>query len=79
VFLVLAAGFRHQPWFSSNPFDNPAGSALGMSTAWARVGIAASCWYNLVLARSWAAPSPLGHLWTLSLEVQFYVALVLVV
>ncbi|HET9731191.1 MAG TPA: acyltransferase [Acidimicrobiales bacterium] len=79
VFVVLAAGFRHQPWFSSNPFGNPDGSGLRMSTAWAGVGIAASWWYNLVLARSWAAPSPLGHLWTLSLEVQFYVGVVLAV
>ncbi|HET9690211.1 MAG TPA: acyltransferase [Acidimicrobiales bacterium] len=79
VFLVLAAGFRHQPWFSSNPFGDPNGAGLHMSTAWDGAGIAASWWYNLALARSWATPSPLGHLWTLSLEVQFYLAVVVAV
>ena len=79
VFLLLAAGFRHQPWFSSNPFGNPDGGWLHLSTALAGAGIAVSWWYNVILAHSWVTPSPLGHLWTLSLEVQFYVAAVLIV
>ena len=77
VFLILAAGFRHQPWFSSNPFGNPNGGSLQMSTALTGAGIALSGWYNVILARSWATSSPLGHLWTLSLEVQFYVVVAL--
>ena len=79
VFLLLAAAFRHQPWFSSNPFGNRDGGWLHMSTALAGAGIALSWWYNVILARSWVTSSPLGHLWTLSLEVQFYVAVVLAV
>ena len=77
VFLVLAAAFRHQLWFSSNPFGNPNGGSLRMSTALAGAGIALSWWYNVILARSWVTASPLGHLWTLSLEVQFYVVVAL--
>lgn len=79
VFLLLAVDFRHQPWFNSNPFGNPDGGWLHWSTALSGAGIAVSWWYNVILARSWVTPSPLGHLWTLSLEVQFYVAVVLVV
>ena len=79
VFLVLAATFRHRPWFSSNPFGNRNGGWLHMSTAVTGAGIALSGWYNVILARSWVTPSPLGHLWTLSLEVQFYVVVALVV
>lgn len=79
AFLILAAGFGHQPWFSSNPFGNPNGAPLHMSTALAGAGIALSWWYNVILARSWVTSSPLGHLWTLSLEVQFYVGVAVVV
>lgn len=79
VFLILAAAFGHQPWFSSNPFGNPYGAWLRLPTALMGAGIALSWWYNVILARSWVTPSPLGHLWTLSLEVQFYLVVALAV
>lgn len=80
VVLLVAAGFGREGWFASTPFGpphapgppTPAGSLLWPAAA------ALGYVYNLFLAfrgaLGVAMPQPFGHLWTLSVEGQFYLA-----
>lgn len=77
VFLVLASFFRDSRWFSSTPFGSLNGPPLAMHVALSGVAAALLYSYNILLARGWATPSSLGHLWTLAIEGQFYVGWVL--
>ncbi|MGN6242574.1 MAG: acyltransferase family protein [Motilibacteraceae bacterium] len=78
VVLLLAAWFGREGWFASTPFGpprapgppTPVGSMLWPAAA------ALGYVYNLLLAFPRAVdapmPQPFGHLWTLSVEGQFY-------
>lgn len=74
VFLVLAAAFGRDGWFQSSPFGPPRapGPPLGMRTALGSVGATLGYVYNFFLARRAHLAAPLGHMWTLSVEGQFY-------
>lgn len=74
VFLVLAAGFGRDGWFQSSPFGPPhaPGRPLGMRAALGSVGASLGYIYNFFLAHQVRMAAPLGHLWTLSVEGQFY-------
>lgn len=75
VFVAAAALFGHDSWFASNPFGPPHRPGLPVQWSNAVFGSVAGLgyFYNLLLAYSVPTPSPLGHLWTLSVEAQFYV------
>lgn len=74
VFLVLAEAFGRTGWFQSSPFGPPhaPGRPLGMATALESVAASLGYVYNFFLAYRVHMASALGHLWTLSVEGQFY-------
>ncbi len=73
-YLVVAAAFGHQPWFGGVPgAAGPAAPVAFTADLHAAAGVA-SYLYNLAIAYHWrwGEGAPVGHLWTLSVEVQFY-------
>ncbi|MGH9056745.1 MAG: acyltransferase family protein [Acidimicrobiales bacterium] len=72
VFVVADAAFGHTLWFASSPFGRGAGRPVTLLQAAAGVGASISYTFNFFLAHSVHMASPLGHLWTLSVEGQFY-------
>lgn len=75
IVVAMTAAFGHTGWFGSSPFGAP--DAPGGPVSFARtVGAAFAALgyvYNFLLAHSVHMPQPFGHLWTLSVEGQFYV------
>ncbi len=67
--LVLAA---------SNPFSAYAGHPVTLRGALGGVVVALVYGYNVFLIHVKVTPLPLGHLWTLAIEGQFYAGWVLV-
>jgi peptidoglycan/LPS O-acetylase OafA/YrhL len=73
-FLIMDAAFGGAPWFGSSPFGpGGPGTAVPLPLALKGVGAALSYTYNEFLAWNAPMPQPLGHLWTLAVEGQFYV------
>lgn len=75
VLVVMAAAFGQTGWFASTPFgptDAP-GGPVSFTRTLAGAGAALSYVYNILLSHSILMPQPFGHLWTLSVEGQFYV------
>lgn len=76
VFVLADSLFGRNGWFASNPFGPPhqPGAPVPIGQALLGSGAALGYVYNFFLAHSVSMPSPLGHLWTLSVEGQFYAA-----
>lgn len=79
VFVVADAAFGSTPWFASTPFGRGAGRPVTLVQAVTGVGASITYTFNFFLAHSVHMASPLGHLWTLSVEGQFYLLWALVV
>ena len=75
VMLVGTVVFGHSGWFQSAPFASPhPGRPLALGSMLKGIAAALTYTYNFFLAWSQPMPAPLGHLWTLAVEGQFYVA-----
>lgn len=76
VWAVVALVFGHDTWISAVPGGGP-GGRIGPLTVAETVGAAAAYVTNwldaLVQFNLWAGYSPLGHLWSLAVEEQFYI------
>lgn len=74
VMLLATVAFGDRGWFDSDPFA-PVGPGppvpIGSSVKGVIAGLTYT--YNFFLAHSSLMPPPLGHLWTLAVEGQFYV------
>jgi peptidoglycan/LPS O-acetylase OafA/YrhL len=75
-FLVLVL-FPHGQFLSTVPSTHEPGQPVGWTTGLEAVGAALLYVTNLVnippLSHFWVGYSPIGHLWTLAVEEQFYV------
>lgn len=79
-FLAMDAAFGNRAWFGSSPLGRGGpGQPVGLPLALKGVGAALTYTYNFFLAHGSPMPQPLGHLWTLSVEGQFYVVWALLV
>lgn len=80
VFVTATAVFGRDGWFTSDPFGpGRPGAPLSVPSALKGAAGALSYAYNILLARKWRMPAPLGHLWTLAVEGQFYLGWALLV
>lgn len=77
VVTVIAAFFRHDPWFTVDPLVGP-GASVSMTRVLKGALLALGYLYNFSIVHSWHAIMPFAHLWTLAIEGQFYVAWALV-
>lgn len=75
VLVVMDALAGNTGWFASGPFGPPhaPGRPVGLGPMLAGTAAALGYVYNIFLAHSVHLPQPLGHLWTLSVEGQFYI------
>ncbi len=75
VWLAVALLLGHEPWLTSVP-GGGAGAPISPYTALEGVGVAAGYLTNWLDAlpglHLWVGYVPLGHLWTLAVEEQFY-------
>lgn len=76
VMVAMTAVFGQSGWFTSNPFGAPhaPGRPIPLTQAAAGAAAALGYFYNFFLAFGIRMPLPFGHLWTLAVEGQFYVA-----
>lgn len=74
VLVAMTAAFGHAGWFASTPFGPPHAPGAPVSFTRTLAGAAAALGYvyNFLLAHGVRMPQPFGHLWTLSVEGQFY-------
>jgi peptidoglycan/LPS O-acetylase OafA/YrhL len=79
LLLVADAFFGHDPWFASNPLTGEPGAPVPFGLMFTGAAAALTYTYNQPLAWSAHMPPPFGHLWTLAVEGQFYVAVALLV
>ena len=74
ILVAMTAAFGRTGWFASTPFgptDAP-GGPVSFTRTLGGAAAAVTYVYNLLLAHSVRMPQPFGHLWTLSVEGQFY-------
>ncbi|HZU80186.1 MAG TPA: acyltransferase, partial [Acidimicrobiales bacterium] len=75
VWAVVALAFRRAPWITAVPGGGP-GGPMAVSTVAETVGAALAYVTNwldaFVQYNLWTGYSPLGHLWSLAVEEQFY-------
>ncbi len=78
VWLIVALLAGHEPWMTSVP-GGGAGSGISPRTALEAVAVAAGYmtnWFDALPGlHLWVGYVPLGHLWTLAVEEQFYLVL----
>ncbi len=78
VWLIVALLAGHEPWMTSVP-GGGAGTGISPRTALEAVGVAAGYmtnWFDALPGlHLWVGYVPLGHLWTLAVEEQFYLFL----
>ena len=76
VWLVVSLLFGHAQWLTSVPGGGP-GAGVSALTSFESVGSAlfyVTNWFNALPGlHLWSGYSPLGHLWSLSVQEQFYV------
>ena len=75
VVVAVAVPFGRTGWFASTPFGPPhaPGPPVGLGPLVGGAAASLGYVYNLLLAHNLHMPQPFGHLWTLSVEGQFYV------
>jgi peptidoglycan/LPS O-acetylase OafA/YrhL len=75
VWAVVALAYRHAPWVTAVP-GGGAGGPISVPTIAETVGagvLYVTNWLNaFVRMNLWTGYSPLGHLWSLAVEEQFY-------
>ncbi len=74
AYLVLLALFGRQPWFGGVPGISGAAPPLSLAAGLHSAAGAVTYMLNLGIAYhwGWATGAPIGHLWSLSVEGQFY-------
>lgn len=73
VFVVMAAFFRRDAWFTTDPFGAAPPGPIPLTRVFTGVAAALLYVFNIVLVRGMATAVPLAHLWTLAIEGQFYI------
>lgn len=74
VYLVMTVLFGHQPWFGGIPGGPTPAAPLPVVDALHEAFSAITYTMNLAIAYNWrwGIGAPIGHLWTLGVEGQFY-------
>ncbi len=71
VWVVLLLTFHDTTWFAATPSGDGSGDPVDISRALAQVGLVLTYGANWLYALGSGA-APLGHLWSLAVEEQFY-------
>jgi peptidoglycan/LPS O-acetylase OafA/YrhL len=71
LYLLADALFGRTTWFASQPGSTGPGPSISFTEALRGVTAAATYTFNIFRSWKWALP-PIGHLWSLSVEGQFY-------
>ncbi len=72
IWSLLLLAFHDTSWFAATPSGNGKGSPVDVSRAFAQVGLVLTYGVNWLYALA-SGSAPLGHLWSLAVEEQFYV------
>lgn len=78
IYLVMAAFFHGNSWFTADPLGSSAGAPIPFVRALKGTAAALLYVFNIALIQHWPVSMPLAHLWTLAIEGQFYVVWALV-